>query len=56
MSPRRYPRPALVLVALAIALPVAMVAGVAFGAVSVPPREVVAAIGRALRGVERRAG
>jgi iron complex transport system permease protein len=41
-------RGALTLVALAFMLALAVVAGVAFGAVSIPPGEVVAAIGRAL--------
>jgi len=39
------------MIALILALPVAMIAGVALGAVPVAPAEVVAAIGRALRGV-----
>ena len=39
------------MIALVIALPVAMIAGVALGAVPVAPAEVVAAIGRALGGV-----
>ena len=51
MSPRRHLRPTSVMIALIVALPVAMIAGVAFGAVPVAPGEVVAAIGRALRGV-----
>jgi len=50
MTPRRHTRPALALTALAIALPVAMVAGVAFGAVPVAASDVIAAFGRALRG------
>ena len=44
-------RPAVVLALLAVALLVAIVAGIAFGAVSVPPSEVITAIGRALRGL-----
>lgn len=51
MSPRRHLRPTPVMIALIVALPVAMIAGVAFGAVPVAPGDVVAAIGRALRGV-----
>lgn len=51
MNPRHHTRPALVLVILAVALPAAMVAGVALGAVPVAAGDVVAAIGRALRGV-----
>ena len=39
------------MIALVLALPVAMIAGVAFGAVPVAPGDVVAAVGRALRGV-----
>lgn len=41
----------MVLVALAVGLLVSMVAGVALGAVRIAPIEVVAAVGRALRGV-----
>lgn len=52
MKPRRHPRPALVIVALAVALPVAMVAGVAFGAVPLAPGDVVATFGRMLRGTQ----
>lgn len=43
-------RTALTLVGLAVALLVAIVAGVAFGAVSIPPGEVVRAVSRALWG------
>lgn len=50
MNPRRHTRPALVLAALAAAVPVAVVAGVALGAVPVSAADVVAAIGRALSG------
>jgi iron complex transport system permease protein len=50
MTPRRHPRASTVIAALAIALPVVIVAGVAFGAVPVSAADVVGAIGRALRG------
>ena len=39
------------MIALVLALPIAMIAGVAFGAVPVAPGDVVEAVGRALRGV-----
>ncbi len=51
MRPRVHPRPALVVAALAIALPLAMVAGIALGAVPVAASDVAAALGRAVRGV-----
>jgi iron complex transport system permease protein len=44
-------RPAVVMALLTIALLVAIVAGTAFGAVSVRPSEVITAMGRALRGL-----
>ena len=47
---RRQPSSVAVMAALVVGLVAAMVAGVAFGAVSVPPAEAIAAIGRALRG------
>ncbi len=48
MTTRRDIRPGTALVVLAVALCAALVAGIAFGAVSVTPGEVLAAIGRAL--------
>ena len=48
-SPGR-PRALLTLVGLAVALALAIVAGVAFGAVRIPPGEVIAAVSRALTG------
>ncbi|MDZ4178375.1 MAG: iron chelate uptake ABC transporter family permease subunit, partial [Coriobacteriia bacterium] len=48
-SPGRS-RAALTLVGLAVALALAIVAGVAFGAVRIPPAEVIAAVSRALTG------
>jgi iron complex transport system permease protein len=49
-SPRRTPSTGVALGVLAALLVAAVVAGIAFGAVAVAPGEVVAAIGRALRG------
>jgi iron complex transport system permease protein len=52
MTPaRRQMRPAAVMALLTAGLFAAIVAGTAFGAVSVPPSEVVTALGRALRGL-----
>jgi iron complex transport system permease protein len=52
MTPaRRQMRPAAVMALLTAGLLAAIVAGTAFGAVSVPPSEVVTALGRALRGL-----
>ncbi len=48
---RAQMRPAALLALLTVALFVAIIAGTAFGAVSVPPSEVITAIGRALRGL-----
>ncbi len=48
---RAQMRPAAVMALLTVALLVAIVAGTAFGAVSVPPAEVITTIGRALRGL-----
>ena len=48
---RRQMRPAAVMALLSAGLLAAIVAGTAFGAVSVPPSEVVTAFGRALRGL-----
>jgi iron complex transport system permease protein len=50
VTTRRDIRPGVALAALAAALLAAIVAGIAYGAVPVAPREVVEAIGRALRG------
>ena len=44
-------RPTLVIAVLAVALPLAMVAGIAWGAVPLTAADVVAALGRALRGI-----
>ncbi len=49
-SARRTTHPGLSLAALAVALLVAMVVAIALGAVRVPPGEVIASIGRGLRG------
>ena len=51
MSHRHHPRPALVMTGLAVALAATMVAGVALGAVPLAAADVIAAIGRALRGM-----
>ena len=51
MKASRHARPALVIAVLAVALPLAMVAGIAWGAVPLTPADVVAALGRALRGI-----
>jgi iron complex transport system permease protein len=51
VKPRRHPRPAAVLATLVIGLPVAMVAGVALGAVPLSAADVIASFGHALRGV-----
>jgi len=50
LNPRRDIKPVTALAILAAALLVALVAGIAFGAVPVAPRDVVSAIGRALMG------
>ncbi len=49
-SARQQARAAAVIGALVVALAAAMLVGVAFGAVSVPPADVISAIGRGLRG------
>jgi iron complex transport system permease protein len=49
-SARRHPRPAVVMTSLVVGLVAAMVAGVALGAVPIGPGEVLAALGRSLRG------
>ena len=51
MKASRHARPALVIAVLAVALPLAMVAGIAWGAVPLTAADVVAALGRALRGI-----